>query len=848
MGNQMVDKENVQNANKSFLIQMFNKIYESDEFDEGINSTLKYVGDYFKADRVFIIECKVDKDEAKVTYEWCSPNTRASIAERQNMSLEKIVKSITLDKFDMFIDTNPHESGHGYYRNEDVETNMIYAIYQKKELRGFVVLEDCVNRRDDWENNKDVTNTFIYASRLLGSYLMKERSMESLAKAKRKSEIANKKLEILERGIDNTLRGAKMGTWRIEMPKNQAPIFIGDDVIYEMMGMGSDLEPEDRLAFIQERVVPGDQERFRLYNENLKNGTRDEVTYRWKHPDGRILSIRCGGWVDRVYEDGFVVICGYHQDLTEINQKNFQSEIAFQLLHDTYFRITYVNFDEDKIYDLKRQEGEPVKIGASYEEMINEIVMGYVDKEYVDNLKEILNKENVLKSLKSSKDKLEFNYKRLFKGNFEWVSGVIVPVSDYEEGNHVVMLYVKNIGEEKRREMEVQTALRNALEAANRANSAKSEFLSHMSHDIRTPLNGIIGMIEISNRFPEDVERLAINREKELVAAKHLLSLINDVLDMSKLESGKVELAMTPFDVSDILDECASIIEEQASERNITISRIPGNLPHTKVIGSPLHVKQILMNIMSNALKYNKVGGSIELMAEEQSGHDDNVNIQFMIADTGIGMSAEFIQKLYEPFTQEDVPGRSHYQGTGLGMAITKDLVEAMNGSIEVESTLGEGTTFTVVLPLVIDMSRVDNAAEENAQQEDNIEGFHILLVEDNPLNAEIASFILEDEKADVDLAIDGKKALDKFLKMPVGYYDAILMDIMMPVMDGLEATVQIRNSGREDSETVPIIAMSANAFTEDVQKSLRAGMNDHIAKPIDPAVVISTILEHHKK
>lgn len=837
----------VRSANKSFLVQMFNKMYESDEFDDGITKTLAYAGAYFNADRVFVFEYTKDRTLVKNTYEWCSEGTPSLMGLRQGMSVDIILRNAEFNKFDVSfccdIAKRPNQMIE-YYHAKDAKAYIIYALHTKGELSGFVGIEDCKVERPDWGENIELQNTFIYASRLIGSYVLRERSMESAVRYRKRSEQREKAFEQLERGIQNTFIGAGIGTWRLEVPKDSYAErgLIMDEIMLDILGMDQDLGPAQNLKFLRDRIHPLDLDKFNKYSRNLIDVGRDEVTYRWYHPIRGIMYMRCGGWRDRETDDA-IVICGYHQDVTDISMKSARSDMAVQLLRDAYFRISYVDLNKDRVYDLKREVSEKSDVAHSLSMSVEIAAHEYVEEAYQESFIKILSLDYIKRNIHKPSDKVEFVYRRKVMKQYEWVQLEIVPVADYSEENRSVMFYVKNISVEKKREVENQTALKNALDAANRANSAKSEFLSHMSHDIRTPLNGIIGMIEMSNRYPEDTYRLSVNREKELVAAKHLLSLINDVLDMSKLESGKIELAEVPFNFKDILNECTSIIETQASERGIHIVDTERtSLIHGNVIGSPLHVKQILMNILSNAMKYNKVSGTITCFAEEFDFTGDDVTIQVTISDTGIGMSKEFMQRIYEPFTQEDVPGRSQYQGTGLGMAITKELVECMDGVIELESELGVGSTFVISIPFKVDKNARNISSDSEDEVDMSIEGVHILLVEDNPLNAEIASFILEDEKADVDLAIDGQKAVDKFLKMPEGYYDIILMDIMMPVMNGLEATAAIRKLDRSDAKTVPIVAMSANAFAEDVQKSIAAGMNDHIAKPIDPQKVISTI------
>lgn len=385
-----------------------------------------------------------------------------------------------------------------------------------------------------------------------------------------------------------------------------------------------------------------------------------------------------------------------------------------------------------------------------------------------------------------------------------------------------------------RREQEYQKTLKAAALKAESANLAKTEFLQRMSHDIRTPINGIRGMVEIGDRCPEDMARQADCRKKIWEASTLLLELVNEVLDMGKLESGEVVLENVPFDLPELIHEITDVLEKQAAERGIVLHREYGKLPHPRLVGSPLHVKRLLMNVLSNAIKYNREKGRVMLDCFELSCTGDKAQICFVCADTGIGMSEEFQKRMFEPFAQENAGARSVYGGTGLGMSITKSLVDKMGGTIGVESQQGVGTTYTITLPFA-----VDNAATAEPEQQQTdltvLQGRRLLLAEDNALNMDIVEFLLNEVGVKVTRAADGQQAVEAFAASPVGGFDAILMDVMMPVRDGHEATRAIRAMDRPDAKTIPIFAMTANAFTEDRRKALEAGMNEHLPKPIDP-------------
>lgn len=393
-----------------------------------------------------------------------------------------------------------------------------------------------------------------------------------------------------------------------------------------------------------------------------------------------------------------------------------------------------------------------------------------------------------------------------------------------------------------------QADIQAALNAAEAANRAKTDFLSKMSHDIRTPLNGIMGLLEMDERHPDDKKLIEENRKKIKVAANHLNSLLNDILQLSKLESGKVELSHEVFDLNALATDIITMAAIEANERGIAFYHgdCSGNLIAPFVYGSPLHLRQIFLNIFSNAIKYNKPNGSISCKAECSAIGENTVTYSCTISDTGIGMSKEFVEHIFEPFAQERSDARSTYQGTGLGMAIVKSLVDKMGGTIEIDSTQGEGSTFVVTIPFEIaDASEITN---EVTEQKASIQDLRILLVEDNELNMEIAQYLLEDAGAVVTKAFDGKQAVDLFAENPAGTFDVILMDVMMPVMNGIEATKAIRLMDRSDARMIPIIAMTANAFDEDRQATRNAGMNAHLAKPLDGKEVLRVISKCSRK
>ncbi len=390
--------------------------------------------------------------------------------------------------------------------------------------------------------------------------------------------------------------------------------------------------------------------------------------------------------------------------------------------------------------------------------------------------------------------------------------------------------------------------IKRSADAERAANAAKTGFLARMSHDIRTPLNGIIGLLKINETHADDQELIKANRRKMMVAANHLLALISDVLQMSKLESGEMVLAHEVVNLNRLSEDILSIVGQRAADGGVSMEydMDAGKVVYPFVYGSPLHLRQLFLNIYSNAIKYNHVGGRVETRFSFMGVKNGIVTYRWEIKDTGVGMSKAFLEHIFEPFAQERINARSVYNGTGLGMSIVKTLIDKMNGTIEVQSEEGHGSTFTITLPFEI--AEAGSTAQDEPAARGSIRGLRLMLAEDNELNAEIAEMLLRDEGAEVNVVRDGAQAIREFATSPVGWYDAILMDIMMPEVDGLSATRVIRAMDRPDAQCIPIIAMTANAYDEDAQQCLAAGMNAHLAKPIQMDRVVQTISQFCSK
>ena len=530
-----------------------------------------------------------------------------------------------------------------------------------------------------------------------------------------------------------------------------------------------------------------------------------------------------------------------------LNMVQMQKQLDIvQAISKMYSVNMYINLKNDSWELIK--DSEKLQKSLEGKERVEEMFETFIEREMAPEdyaqCRDFLNLEYIREHLKHNKV-ISCTAKHQ---NGKWILMILVPQKYDERGDiESFLLLCRDVTGEKEREIQYQEELEKSVKQAERANAAKTDFLRRMSHDIRTPINGIRGMVPMCKKYMDNPEKQEECLDKIMSASSFLLDLVNDVLDMSKLESGRLILEAKPFSLTQVVDEVKNMIEIQAQEKNVEFVLESETFEQDQLVGSSLHLRQIMQNIASNAVKYNRdEGGYVRITCWEETTESEEVCFHFVCEDNGIGMSKEFQESAFEPFSQERDSARTLYAGTGLGLAITKHLVERMNGEILFESEKDKGTTFDIRIPMRVNRVRISR--QPKTKNDTLRQKIRVLLVEDNDLNMEIAEFMLQDLGAEVKKAWNGQEAVDRFKNSEPGEYDVILMDIMMPVLNGLDAARKIRRLDREDAETIPIIAMSANAFSEDIASSLEAGMNAHISKPINTEKLIKMLNQYCRR
>lgn len=826
-----------------FMTDQISLLHEAEDLADGINFMLKSLGEFTDADRAYVFETSENHTSTN-TYEWCAAGVTPQIRNLHDIPFESMPKwievflhgeNILIEDLEAYRESMPLE--YELLKVQNVSTLIAFPISVHEKLIGFVGVDN-----PDMEKS----NLLHRLLSLLGKYvgtMIKDHKNEQM----RLEVVASKSRLDYQLEMDEILRGAQIGIWTLEMDGVKAPRLHPNPTMCTLLGVSQEMSPEEVYQFWYHRIPPKYVTPVLDYIQKVIHESYSEITYPWNHPLLGQIWIRCGGILYPDYQGNGICIRGYHQDVT----RNIENECKYQNLtaatSQIYHAIYHIDLIQDRIEKLAgaNQNYTPTGVVTSATAQLNDILEKMVAPSHHEIMQYFFD-------LTTVNDRL--HGKLFISREYPSPQGIwrratfIVQNRDTDDDVTEILYVTQIIDDYKQKELAYQQELVKAVESANQANTAKTDFLNRMSHDIRTPLNGILGMLDIAQKNETNPKALLECHEKMRTAAFHLKALVNDVLDMQRMETDRFFLEQIPFDIREILDNCWSMLEAQASRLDITLKKIkPGSLKYPYLIGSPLHIRQIFMNLLSNAIKYNKPGGSISIHAKIIRQVHQNVIYKFIISDTGIGISPEFQKHIFEPFAQEDTGARTIYKGTGLGMAIVHRLVQEMGGTIQLKSEKNVGSTFTLILPFTIDEHQPSASAETDTDTPADLTDLHILVVEDNELNLEIAVFSLEAAGLNVSTAINGLKAVRLFEKSKPYEYDIILMDIMMPVMNGLDAAKAIRGLSRPDAPTVPIIALSANAFAEDIQKSKNAGINEHLAKPLEMDKVLKVIASYCK-
>ena len=647
-------------------------------------------------------------------------------------------------------------------------------------------------------------------------------------------------------------------------------------------------ESESTLIFLQEngKAITTDGTKLRVDMPSkllldLRNGYNIgklvTLDYNQKKKDGYLVAIPCQEYTIKGETYTAIGTLYDHSKLDSMLSVKSYNGNAYLFMLDNDGNITYTNQKEDKFFRnyflLKHLKGDqaiteeeadslqkkldgreqgvelvesdkPYYLGYCPIENNNSMLIYIIEKSVVDNVLRDYQKTIVFETILMAGFIL-----LLFAGLFYSISrrSLAEQKAEYEKRNNEIQTQaMKEMEESNKKLKKAKNITTEALQTAENANKAKTDFLSNMSHDIRTPMNAIIGMTSLIRHDAGNKAKVIEYADKIDISSQHLLGIINDVLDMSKIEAGKTVFKYTDFSILDFITELNTIFHSQIDEKNQTLTIIKENIRHEWVNGDQVHLMQIFSNLVSNAVKYTQEGGKIQFLVEEcETKSSVYAKYRFLVSDNGMGMSADFKDTIFDAFTRAESSMTNKIQGTGLGMAITKNLVEAMGGTIDVESELGQGSCFEVLIDLRIAEDRFVSSAEQAEKDEpagNVLKGMRFLCAEDNELNAEILMELLKIEGAECTICENGKRVLEAFEQSAPGDYDMILMDVQMPVMNGYEATKAIRRSSHELAKTIPIIAMTANAFSEDIQHSLAAGMNAHVSKPVEMKVLEKTI------
>ncbi len=797
--------------------------------DRSLEVLLEHLGKALDGERTYIFEQNESGGDDN-TYEWVAGGVEPEKENLQNVPREvcaiwyrnfTIGKHIVIGDLEDIRDTDPLQ--YENLKRQNIHSLVVVPLYDGKKIIGFYGVDNPPAKSLEYASNMLQTAAYFIVSSLKRRNLFRELQKRSY-------------------NVLHALSVDYIGIYQVNFDTGQCEIYRDS----KPMGMDWAADFEDGYQSAMERyisqyVVPRDQERLRAVTKKdyvlaqLRTKKKFYVRYQVKDSSYGLkhLEIHFSA-TEKTKEENCAIFAQRNVNAVVEQEEKYKLE-ARQSLEDI------LEGARTGIWTIELEEGGQPRM---YPDRTMQILLGVSDeigpeecyRHWFENIEsdyvEMVQKA-VQEILETGRSEVIYPWNHPKLGKIYVRCGGVLDKT-FKKPGACLNGYHQDITETMVTRKKQEQAIMELLEKVRRANSAKSEFISHMSHDLRTPINGILGMLAIIEKSPDDPERQRECRKKIRVSTEHLLSLVKDVLQVSKLESGRPATVEEPFDLHDTLEDCITILSTQAEEKGIRLVLEEVDLQHSKLIGNSLYLKQILMNTIDNALKYNRPHGSVFVQVTETSFRNGVASYRFVIEDTGIGIGDDFKKHIFEPFTQEHPDARTHYNGVGLGMSIVKQLVDQMKGNIEVDSQLGKGSVFQITLPMQVDGAWSTQPVDEDRNIQSNIAGMQVLLVEDNEINCEIVEFMLKEAGADVVTANDGKAAVEAFAASQPGTFGCVLMDLMMPVMSGYEATRVIRGLDRSDAKNVPIIALSANAFEEDVAMAKDAGMNEHLAKPVD--------------
>lgn len=825
---QRSDVQNVQNL-ETIINEGLRVALMEETPDQSLEVLLEHLGKALNGDRTYIFEQNEHGCDDN-TYEWVADGVEPEKENLQNLPPEvcanwyqnfSVGRHIIIGSLEDIRETVPVQ--YEILKRQNIHSLVVVPLYNGEKNIGFYGVDNPPVRLLEYASNMLQTAAYFIVSSL------KRRDLFRM--------LQKRSYDVL-----HALSVDYLGIYQVNFDTDECEIYRNN----EQMSMGCYVNFEDGYQtameqYISQYVMPGDQERLRVVTKKdyvlAQLETKKKFSVRYQVKDSfyglKHMEMHFSA-TEKTEEENCVIFA--QRDVNAVVEKEEKYKLEARrnledILEGARTGIWTIELEEGCEPRMYADRTMRILLGVP-EEMEPEACYRHwfqnIDPDYVEMVQDV-----VQEIVETGRSEVIYPWYHPELGKI-YVRCGGVPDKSFQKKGVSLNGYHQDITEIMVTRKKQEQAIMELLEKVRRANSAKSEFLSNMSHDLRTPINGILGMLSIIEKSPDDLERQRECRKKIRVSTEHLLSLVNDVLQVSKLESGRPVEEEEPFDLHNILDDCITILSGQAAESNIRLVLEEIELQHSRLIGNPLHLEQILMNIIDNAIKYNRPQGSVFVQVKETDCRDGMAYYRFVVEDTGIGIREEFKKHIFEPFTQENQGARTHYNGVGLGMSIVKKLVEQMGGGIEIESQIGEGSVVQVTLPIQVDETWSDQPVDETRNRHNNIAGMRILLVEDNEINCEIVEFMLEDAGAKVVTASDGKAAVDTFMASELGEFDCILMDLMMPVMSGYEAARVIRAMDRPDAKDVPIIALSANAFEEDITMAKDAGMNEHLAKPVD--------------